>query len=72
MENNTHTHTKEGEKERETLDPQADKKEKMKTTCKMMKAYGKNRTFKEQNDMQRLSSLPEKMNSFIAPATMLG
>ena len=29
-------------------------------------------TFKEQNDMQRLSSRPEKMNSFMAPATILG
>lgn len=29
-------------------------------------------TFREQNDMQRLSSLPEKMNSFMAPATVLG
>lgn len=29
-------------------------------------------TFREQNDMQRLSSLPEKMNSFLIPATILG
>ena len=29
-------------------------------------------TFKEQNDMHRLSSLPEKTNSFRAPAIMLG
>jgi hypothetical protein len=32
----------------------------------------KTQTFKEQNDMQRLSSRPENTNSLAAPATMLG
>lgn len=29
-------------------------------------------TFREQNDMHKLSSLPEKINSFMAPAIILG